>query len=133
MAFWKTQHFKALQAAWYKRLEEEGFDDAEEMVGGKMVLKQTALRGAAEVVMISNEAYYNFVSRKVKETVFSREIDRLILERHAEGARPFEIMNDLIELGYNPCRTTVRVRIRVFETKWGIRQYTRKQLNLRVS
>lgn len=40
MTYWKTREFKNLQQAWYQRLEAEGFQDAEELVGNEMRIKE---------------------------------------------------------------------------------------------
>ncbi len=136
MPFWKTHSFKALQAEWYARLKAYGFEDAEEIVGDEMKLKQTAehvYRGLEELQITNKEAYYAFVSQKVQETVFQSDVDRLILLRHAEGRRIKHICEELVDMGKGRCRETIRFKIRIYQMKWGIRKFTPKQLNRRVS
>ncbi len=136
MRFWKTAAFKDLQAEWYSRLKATGFEDAEEMVGDDMRLKQTAehvYRGLDELRITNKEAYYAFVSQKVQETVFQSDVDRLILVRHAEGRRIKHICEELVDMGKGRCRETIRFKIRIYQMKWGIRKFTPKQLNQRVS
>ncbi len=137
MTFWTTKKFKDLQAAWYGVLRESGFEDAEELVAGQLVLRQKAshpYRGADPLTRDCKEAYYNFVAQKVQETVFTRDIDRIILAMHADGKKIRHICDELESLGKRRCRGTIRYRIRVYEMRWGLRQYTPKQLNnLKVS
>ena len=136
MAFWKTHSFKALQAEWYARLKACGFQDAEELVGEEMQLKQTAehvYRGLEELQITNKEAYYAFVSQKVQETVFQSDVDRLILVRHAEGRKIRHICEELVDMGKGRCRETIRFKIRIYQMKWGIRKWTPRQMNQRVS
>lgn len=136
MTFWTTQHFKALQKAWYKRLADTGFEDAEVLVGSELRLKQTAIPHPRDSELIRREckeAYYQFVAQKVQETLFSSDIDRLILVWHADGKKIKHICDALESIGKRRCRQTVRVKIRIYEMKWGLRQYTPKQLNRKVS
>ncbi len=136
MTFWETKHFKALQRAWYQRLKDQGFQDAEELIGTELVLRQTAAhpyRGQDQLGRESKEAYYYFVAQQIDDTVFATDIDRLIMLRHSEGRKICHIVAELEELGMGRTRDTVRYRIRVYEMKWGIRQYTPKQLNKKVS
>lgn len=136
MTYWTTQHFKALQKAWYERLQEGGFQDAEVMVGGELDLRQNAChpyRDNSEITRSCKEAYYQFVAQKVQETVFTSDVDHLILARHADGKRIKHICEELEGIGKSRTRGTIRFRIRVYEMKWGLKQYTPKQLNRKVS
>ncbi len=42
MSYWQRPHFRAMQRAWYAKLEAAGFEDVEELIAGEMVLRQTA-------------------------------------------------------------------------------------------
>lgn len=132
MTFWTTPTFKALQKAWYASLKDAGFKDAEELVGDELVLKQNAAhpyRVATTLTRDCKEAYYHFVAQKVQETVFTSDIDRLILGRYAEGWKIRHICEELESIGKRRYRGTIRYKIRIYEMKWGLRQYTPKQLN----
>lgn len=136
MTFWKKPEFKALQKQWYQRIKEAGFEDAEEMMDGEPVLKQTAAHNFCsldELTRDSKEAYYVFVAQKVEETIFPSHVDKIILSGVASGKRISHIVQDLQNHGTPRCRFTVRVKIRTYEMKWGIRKYTAKQLNRKVS
>ncbi len=129
---WNSPEFKMLQKAWYERLESEGFRDAEELINGELILKETAAhnyRGLDELRRTNKEAYFHFISQHVEETAFSSAIDHLILLWHAEGKKIVQICRDLDFLGKGRCRRTVRSRIRIYEMRWGIREYTPQQLN----
>lgn len=136
MTYWKNQTFKELQDEWYQRLKDDGFDDAEESVGEEMRLKQNAEHAFAwvdEVEFVATEAYFNFVSQMVQVTPFRNDVDRIILESHAAGKKIKHICAELASIGKKRHRASIRYRIRVYEMKWGIRKYTRKQLNRRAS
>lgn len=132
MTYWTTQHFKAMQKAWYQRLKDSGFEDVERLVGHEMELRQ-----CAEHVFGDNSAtdveekidYQSFLTDMIRQTKFKREVDRLILVFHARGMAASQISRELERLGQRRNRDTVRYRIRIFEMKWGIRKYTPKQLN----
>lgn len=136
MTFWESKSFKALQRAWYQRLKDEGFEDAEELIGTKLVLRQSAAhpyRGQDHMGIQIKEAYYHFLSQQIETAEFENDVDKLILIRHAEGRKICHIVAELEELGMGRARDTVRFRIRVYEMKWGIKQYTPKQLHQKVS
>ena len=135
MTFWKTASFKALQKSWYRRLKSSGFQDAEDLVGGELVLKQVAAhpyRGSDELTRVTKEAYYRLLGNHVNQERFESEIDRTILTMFSEGRKIKHICEELIRKGMKRDRYTVRVRIRIYEMKWGLREYTPRQLNQKV-
>lgn len=132
MKFWQTQSFKTLQKAWYERLEDDGFADVEEFArDGEMRLKKSAVHVFREDDRFrdSKEAYYHFVSQQVHETVWTSDVDRLILLRHSEGRKIRHICEELELLGHRRTRGTVRFKIRRYEVIWGIREYSPRQMN----
>lgn len=131
MTFWTNPHFKALQRAWYQRLEEDGFEDVERLIDGEPTLRVTDFTRWSEDDG-GKEAYYHFVSSKIKETTFTSDVDRIILERHAEGRKIRHIREELESMGQRRCRNTICFKIRVYQAQWGIKTYTPKQLNRRV-
>ncbi len=135
MTFWKKPDFKALQEAWYQRLTESGFQDAEELVAGELVLKQTSANGRSrdELTRTDKEDYYTAISQKVQETVFTSDVDRIILVRYSEGRKIKHICEELATLGQRRCRETIRFKVRIYEMAWGLRQYTPRQLHRKVS
>ena len=127
MTYWKTPTFKSLQQAWYARLEANGFLDAEELSDdGELRLRMP--RGNKIEDREIRENYYRLISQKVQETVFTNEIDLLILTRHSEGTDAKDICEELKKLGTPRHRHTVRFTVRRYETRWGIRSYTPEKL-----
>lgn len=132
MTFWKSSNFKALQKSWYRRLEEEGFQDAEEIIGEEFVLKQTAshpYRGLNEVERSSKEDYFRLLAQYAQHEPFKRTLDKYILGMRSQGWQIVSICKFLEVAGMARERKTVRYIIRKYEMKWGIREYTPKQLN----
>ncbi len=135
MTFWKTQDFKSLQQAWYERLEAEGFQDAEELVGGDMVLRQCAAhpyRDQDELTREIKESYYRIISQKVQETKFRSDVDRLILTGYCEGKKAKDICEELKDRGTPRFRHAIRFIVRRYEVLWGLRVYTPQQLGKKV-
>lgn len=138
MTYWKTAHFKAMQQAWYAKLKCEGFEDAEEIVGGELLLKQIAAhpyRGQDELGIMTKETYYRVLGQKLEETrdSFRSDVDRLILTSFAMGTKIQRIIEILEREGVTRCRGTIRFTIRKYEMAWGLREYTPKQLNRKVT
>lgn len=124
-----------MQEAWYAKLKESGFEDAEEMIAGEMVLKQVAehvYRGAEPEVISAKEDYFRILRDNVRRCVFRSKTDRIILLLRADGAKMNQIADTLMLLGKRRCRMTVRMTIRKYEMEWGIRKYSPKQLNKKV-
>lgn len=127
-----SPEFKKLQRAWYQRLEEEGFQDAEEIIAGELVLKQNAAhpyRGVDALQITTKEAYYRLLGNKIHSEEFSNDIDKLILTMFAEGKKIKVICQALFERGTERGRATVRYTIRKYEMQWGLREYSPLQLN----
>lgn len=137
MRYWETDSFKALQQDWYQRLKDEGFADAEELVGADMLLKQNAEHVLARVDNIrkdARESYYQQLRRKASVEVFDSDIDRTILTMLAEGARIRTIIDALNCMGirrppryqseFRRCRESIRLTVRKYEIRWGLRQET---------
>ncbi len=136
MTYWQTQHFKALQKAWYQRLEAAGFEDVEELVNGEMLLKQSAqhvVRNLDEIGLDAKVSYFRALAQNVHEAEFRNEVDKTILTRFADGENITKICEVLSMEGRSRCRHTVRYTIRKYEMNWGIRSYTPKQLHKKES
>lgn len=132
MTYWRTKHFKAIQTEWYEKLKDDGFDDAEELIGEEMMLRQIAAhpyRGMDDLGITTKKAYYRFLSQRVQETQFESSIDYLILSLFSEGTKIHSIVKALEAVGDRRCRGTIRYTIRKWEMRWGLREYSLKQLN----
>lgn len=135
MTFWKSQHFKALQKDWYKRLEDLGFRDAEKIVGDELVLRQCAAHMYKDTDELSRQHkadYYNILSQQVHHATFSNNVDQLILSLYADGKKIKAICDELEKIGERRCRGTIRYTIRKYEMSWGMKEYTPQQLNRKV-
>jgi len=133
MTKWNTPEFKALQKEWYQRLEDEGFQDAEALVDGEMVLQQragNAYRGSVQVERESKEAYFRLLGQLVHKAKYDRKIDKKILMAYAAGDRITVIVRELRRCGTPRNRTAVRFIIRKYKMRWGLEEYTNKQLGI---
>lgn len=134
MTYWKSPDFKALQESWYRRLEAEGFQDAEKVVRDELVLKQSAnnsYRGQAELTRDIKECYYRILAQQLQEAEFRNEADQLVMTWHADGRKIKDIVVELERRGQRRCRYTVRIIIRRYEMKWGVREHSRQKLHLK--
>lgn len=133
MTYWKTQHFKAMQAAWYAKLASDGFEDAEVVVGCDLLLRQAAehpYRDKDEVQIATREDYYRILAQKLEqERSFRNDVDRMILALFVLGTKIQRIVEILEREGKRRCRMTIRMTIRKYEMAWGIRKYSFRQLN----
>lgn len=132
------EKFKSLQKHWYDLLRLSGFEDIEKLVGGELVLRQTAnhqLRDVNQLDKEIREEYFTIIFHKINDekTVFRNEVDRIIMQEHAEGAMIREIMRTLSIIGESRSRASVRYIIRRYEVAWNIRKYTPRQLNKKSS
>jgi hypothetical protein len=141
MRYFETPSFRALQQAWYQRLEEEGFRDAEEIVAGEMVLRQNAehpLAGKDALEITQRSDYYRALSAQVELEEFDSEIDRIVMTMIADGQRIQRVVETLTFMSERrpPCflsktqraRNTVRFIIRKYEQRWGIREHAPHEL-----
>lgn len=132
MTYWKSPAFKELQRTWYTKLEASGFEDAEQLIGADMMLKQIAAhayRDMDELAIVTKEAYYRALSEMVQLSRFADEIDYVIMVMTSHGASIKCIIDALSERGTRRCRKTIRCTIRKYEMAWGLRRYNPRQLN----
>lgn len=133
--FYQTSHFKALEKEWEARLQASGFEDAEKIIDGERVLIQNAanaFRQADSLTVEQKTAYFDQMSQAVHNEEFTNEIDSLVMHRTAEAVKIKDIVSEIKSLGYTIHRQTVRFIIRRYENKWKIKQWTHKQMYLRV-
>ena len=133
MTKWNTPEFKQLQKEWYQRLDDEGFQDAEVLIDGELVLQQRAsnvYRGSPQIQRESKEAYFRLLGQLVHKAKFDRKIDKTVLMAYAAGDRITVIVRDLKKEGTPRNRTAVRFIIRKYKMRWGLEEYTNKQLGI---
>lgn len=126
--------FRTLQKHWYKILEDSGFKDIEKLVDGKLFLKEIAPHSfwyMDEFECEMRGEYYRAISKIAfdENTLYKNDVDRMILQMHAEGIKISAIMNALKMKGESKHRLSIRYIIRRYEMAWKIRHYTPKQLN----
>lgn len=117
MKYWQTEHFKALQKAWYERLQGEGFKDEEVIIGVCLKLKQYRYPQINEDI----EGYYIVINDRVESASFDSEIEKVVMTLHARGARHREIGRELKKMNHGHSRYTVWSIIRKYEARWGIK------------
>ncbi len=135
MTFWLTKSFRALQRHWYQRLAESGFEDAEELIADEMELRRMRRNRPPEDHQdrcAAREEYYRMLQCFAAVEEFDSPRDRLIMSMAAEGARQKEIEARLNTLGIRRpprflskerrCRESIRLTIRRYERRWGLRQ-----------
>ncbi len=134
MTYWQTPAFKALQQAWYERLEAEGFEDAER----DRDLINTTVRDYRFCDF--KTAYYQIMTQKLGEAIFRNDIERMVLTSYCEGKKVQTICEELRTLCKPPCfrhprksRHTIRFIVRRYEAAWGLREWTPRQLGRKVS
>lgn len=141
--FWKSKAFQELKEEWDEKLKETGFEDAEKEVDGKTVLKRSSYfissRGKSRDNMKEAEREYcqlleYLVSR---EENFEDRLDKIIMERTAEGKSIREISDELKDqpkiklknkMGNKSDRNTIAYVRRRYENKWGIKYWKPEQM-----
>jgi hypothetical protein len=134
--YYETLEFKALSKQWEKILEQEGLADAETSVGEKRALRQNASNVYRQMDPTRREAkelYFQQLGRCLHSVSlsFDNEVDKMVMVLRAQGAKITEICAALIEAGCSRYRRTVRLIIRKYEDRWGIRNWNPEQLKYR--
>lgn len=146
--FWTSKEFKEKSQIWEKKLNESGFIDAEQGDFDRRILKESSMDPfikkdeknclKTEITEQAKYAYFQILSEWVhKERFFDDELDRLIMERTAEGKTIKEISAELKSLlmdgkkrsKFN--RDTIRYVRRRYENKWGIRAWKPEEMTSR--
>lgn len=127
-----------LQKVWYEKLAEAGYEDIEHFVADRLVLKKSVMYPFKHTDferMTIQQEYFRLLGIKVndEETYFKSEVDRYILTRHAEGTKSKTIELELKGRGTPRHRHSIRFIIRRYEFRWGIKSYSERELNRKVS
>lgn len=134
MSQFKTKQFLAIQKEWYQTLAKHGFIDQEKIVGDTHLLTQrssNAYRQASKVSRNARLEYYRLIAHHLGEEKEISEVDFVVMTMISDGKKIKTISAHLGELGHVSHRQTVRFIIRRWETKWGIREWTLGQMNLK--
>lgn len=119
--FWQLQNFKELQNEWYRRLSELEFNDIEDDKGK---LKQNAgnsYRTTNHTIINAKLRYYELLGIWNHEKGFRDDVEKLVMERRANGVMIKDICLELESMGERCHRQTVRWIIQFYERKWKIR------------
>lgn len=129
--FYQTTEFKDLAKLWEEKLEKDGLPDIEKHVGNRQVLKQNSPNVYRQMDSFRREAkedYFRIIGFCVQDLAFDNEVDKLVMEHKAKGAKITEICEALLKAGMSRYRRTVRLIIRKYEDRWGIRTWRPEQL-----
>jgi hypothetical protein len=122
--------FLELQQQWYERLKLFGFNDIESNHNGRFYLKShISIQSLDE----ERKQYFESIRSKISDetTSYRSNLDKIVMQNHAEGSKIKDICQELSRNGLNRDRRAVRIIIRRYEMAWGIRYYTRKELDRR--
>lgn len=132
--FWRTKSFKLLSYSWNQKLEVTGFKDAEIELKGDRALKQRATNSYRQASQLERESrldYFLFLGHLAQNTKFQCDLEKFVMLRHSEGATIKEIVEEISLRGISRDRKTIRFIIRRWQMKWGIRSWTKRQMNLK--
>jgi len=137
---YNTQEFKQLQKEWDERLRLSGFIDIEQTVGDQRVLSQrssNSYQQDTEWVINNKLEYFQAITYYVnlEDTVFDSEVDRMIMERRADGVSIRSICEALSAVallthksGYEGQRYRVRFIIHKYEHRWNIKHHSSRNM-----
>lgn len=132
--FWKTKNFRQLAKEWNLKLEEQGFIDAEIDLKGDRALKQRATNSYRQATQLERESrleYYVLMGNLAINEIFPNELESVVMIRHSEGATIKEIVKEISFRGIFKNRKTIRHIIRRWQSRWGIKTWNLRQMNLR--
>lgn len=129
--FYETHEFKEVQKEWEQKLENEGLPDIEKVIGNHKTLKQSAsnvYRQMEPTRREAKESYFRELSSYACSTSFDCEVDWFVMTLKADGAKITEICAVLWAFGMRKYRRTVRLIIRKYEERWGVRHWEPSKL-----
>lgn len=126
--FYETKRFKELEAEWEQRLAETGFKDAEKKIGNSRDLKQYAENVYQSARHDARDKYFDLLSECFLKEIF---LEHKIMQDYVAGKRRVEILKELLASGVSIEYETIRFIIRRYEYRWGIKNYSARQMNLK--
>jgi hypothetical protein len=130
----KKQNLQTLLREWDDILAATGFKDAERTVDGERHLVRFSSHIYRKDHFHSPEskmAYYDAILDRINAGALRNEVDQIIMNLHASGCRKNQIVEQLSHKGHNIHRKTVMFIIRRYESSWGLRAWSNRQLNLK--
>lgn len=125
--FWTTPKFKKLQQVWEKKLEDSGFIDIENPQSTRFLKEAAPCHRYKRVDALTREAratYYELMGHWFFEEMFEDPVHEFIMRLKKDGLQHREISERLKKQGLKNSRETIRVIIRYYEHKWGIKKKT---------
>lgn len=129
--FFATPEFEALAKEWETKLESEGLGDIEKDVSYSALTSSRCSVGWRywDATYIEAKAlYFQSLEECVSRASFDNEIDKIVMTMRVQGARIKEICEALLAAGKSRYRRTVRLIIRKYEHRWGIRTWKPEEL-----
>ncbi len=123
------EDFLILQEEWYDKLKKTGFEDIEKNYRGNNFLKNHRYPNLDPDAITYFDNILFFAD--AANTIFKKPADKIIMQLHGQGMGINDIIQALSLYGIKRARNSVRIIIRRYEMAWGIKEYTRKQLNLK--
>lgn len=85
----QSKSFKKLQATWYAKLKDEGFEDIERSEDMLKVWSTTFTmavpNSSTPIQLAAKESYYRFATHFLNEYKFEKDRDKVIWEYHSNG------------------------------------------------
>jgi hypothetical protein len=120
--------FAKLEKYWYDKLAENGFNDIE-----NEKICYDPFKNLHPTQIEATREYYILVWQAVSNpnTKYRNIADKLIMLWYADGVRIKTMTEKLVSMGMPKDRKTIRIIIRRYLLAWGIRSFTRAELNLK--
>jgi hypothetical protein len=123
--YWTTKKFKKLQDVWNKRLEQDGFRDAEKNSRGverNLIAHSNPFRHSTSDEVEVKQEYFERMSHKAYNALSkANPLDRLTMTRYVEGTMIKDIVKELRARGMYKPRQTVSKIIKKYEKLWKIK------------
>lgn len=117
-----SKEFLELQAHWYQKLADQGFEDCEVLKKGEWYLKKTSSQLKYKVAHMQIEAkveFYRVIQMKMNEQPIRDPIDLEILTLYAQGVSQKKIRE---QLSVRLHRSTIYERLTRWLRRWKLKR-----------
>lgn len=112
----QQSEFEKLQALWYAKLKEEGFEDCEQDEHYMKVASANIFRhNRSEQAINARSEYYRLAEHFLNEYSFKDATEKLMWKLHSKGAGKCKIARKLKQVTGKSDRTTVSEAIAILE------------------
>jgi hypothetical protein len=118
----KSKEFLELQAQWYEKLAQSGFEDCETLKKGEWYLKKTSAQLKYKVSHMQVEAkveFYNVIQNKMNEQPIRDPIDLEILTLYSQGVSQKKI-REMLSVKLH--RSTIYERLTRWLRRWKLKR-----------